>query len=63
MVEGVWRGSNCHASASPEGGDNANDYVGEQVSEIFNKSLRRARIEKANQGRIEFWRSRGIEIG
>ena len=42
--------------------DNVNDYIGEQVSEILNANLRRARIEKANQSRIEFWRARGIGL-
>jgi hypothetical protein len=33
-----------------------------QIKEILNKDLRIVKIEKANQERIDFWKSRGIDV-
>jgi hypothetical protein len=39
---------------------NHNAFIGEQVSKILNENLRKAWIDKANNERIEFWKSRGV---
>lgn len=36
--------------------------IDRQIANIFNENLRQAKIERANRERIEFWRSRGIEV-
>lgn len=42
--------------------DNVSDYIGRQVSEIFKDNLKLARISRASQDRIEFWKARGIDV-
>ena len=41
---------------------NFNNYIGQQVSEAIKEDLRRSKIERANQERIDFWRARGVEV-
>ncbi|MGB5896695.1 MAG: hypothetical protein WBD58_05575 [Geitlerinemataceae cyanobacterium] len=36
--------------------------IDRQIANIFNENLRQVHIERANRERIEFWRSRGIEV-
>jgi hypothetical protein len=43
-------------------GENYNSYMGEQISGILNENLRRAKIDRANRDRIEFWKARGIDV-
>lgn len=42
--------------------ENISDHIGRQVSEIFKENLRKVKIDKANQSRIDFWRERGIDV-
>lgn len=42
--------------------DNYNSFKSQQIAEVLNENLRQAKIEKANRERIEFWKSRGIDI-
>lgn len=41
--------------------DNQNSFIGQQVAEVLNANLRQAKIKRANQERIEFWKNRGID--
>ncbi|HIK31730.1 MAG TPA: hypothetical protein IGS17_01805 [Oscillatoriales cyanobacterium M59_W2019_021] len=41
---------------------NGNKPIDRQTADIFNENLRQAKIDRANRERIEFWRSRGIEV-
>ncbi|MGI0487981.1 hypothetical protein ACN4EK_21285 [Pantanalinema rosaneae CENA516] len=43
-------------------GGNYNSFTRQQVAEVLNENLRQAKIEKANQEQIEFWKSRGIDV-
>jgi len=43
-------------------GENYNSLVGQQIANVLNENLRQAKIEKANRERIEFWKSRGIDV-
>jgi hypothetical protein len=43
-------------------GGNYNSFIGHQVAEMLNENLRQAKIERANRERIEFWKSRGIDV-
>ncbi len=43
-------------------GGNYNSFIGHQVAEVLNENLRQAKIERANRERIEFWKSRGIDL-
>lgn len=43
-------------------GDNYNSLMGQQIAKLLNENLRQAKIEKANRERIEFWKSRGIDV-
>ena len=43
--------------------DNYNSFINQQIADVLNENLRQAKIDKANQARIEFWKSRGIEVG
>lgn len=43
-------------------GDNYNSFMGQQIAKVLNENLRQANIEKANRERIEFWKSRGIDV-
>lgn len=38
--------------------DNYSSFIGQQAAEILNENLRQAKIERANQERIEFWQAR-----
>jgi hypothetical protein len=42
--------------------ENYNSFIGQQVAHIFAENLRQAKIERANQDRIEFWKNRGISV-
>jgi hypothetical protein len=35
--------------------ENYNSFMSHQIAEVLNESLRQAKIDKANQDRIEFW--------
>lgn len=41
---------------------NGSKPLDRQIADIFNENLRQAKIDRANRERIEFWRSRGIEV-
>jgi hypothetical protein len=38
--------------------ENYNNFLSQQIAEVLNENLRKAKIDKANQGRIEFWKKR-----
>lgn len=42
--------------------NNYNSLMLQQIQEELNKNLKQAKIEKANQEHIEFWKSRGIQV-
>lgn len=42
--------------------DNHNSFMAQQIVEALNENLRKARIERANRERIEFWKRRGIDV-
>jgi hypothetical protein len=42
--------------------ENYNSFICQQAANIFVENLRQAKIERANQDRIEFWRNRGVYI-
>jgi len=42
--------------------DNYNSFMSQWVAKVLNKSLRQAKIEQANQERIEFWKTRRIDV-
>ncbi len=37
---------------------NYNSFLSQQIAEVLNENLRQAKIDKANQDRIEFWKNR-----
>ncbi len=41
---------------------NYNSVMAQQIADVLNGNLRQAKIDQANQQRIEFWKSRGIEV-
>jgi len=41
---------------------NYNSIMSQQISDVLKENLRRAKIEQANQKRIEFWKSKGIDV-
>ena len=41
---------------------NISDVIGRDVSKVLNQSLRQAKIHKANQDRIDFWKERGVHL-
>ena len=43
--------------------DNYNSFINRQIADVLNENLRQAKIDRANQARIEFWKSRGIDVG
>lgn len=43
-------------------GDNYNSFMGQQIAKVLNENLIQAKIERANRERIEFWKSRGIDV-
>jgi hypothetical protein len=43
-------------------GDNYNSFFGQKIAEVLKKDLKQMRLEQANQERIEFWKSRGIDL-
>jgi hypothetical protein len=38
--------------------ENYNSFMSQQIAEVLNESLRQAKIDQANQNRIEFWKNR-----
>jgi hypothetical protein len=42
--------------------ENYNSFINQQIAQIFAENLRQAKIERANQERIEFWKNRGISV-
>lgn len=38
--------------------DNYSNFIGQQAAEVLNTNLRQAKIDRANQERIEFWQAR-----
>jgi hypothetical protein len=38
--------------------ENYNSFMSQQIAEVLNESLRQAKIDQANQDRIEFWKNR-----
>lgn len=36
--------------------------IQQQLAEVLNENLRQAKIEQANRERIEFWKTRGIDV-
>lgn len=42
--------------------DNHNNFVGQQIASIFSEDLMQAKIAQANRERLEFWKSRGVDI-
>jgi hypothetical protein len=38
--------------------ENYNSFMIQQIAEVLNENLRQAKIDKANQDRIEFWENR-----
>ena len=38
--------------------ENYNSFLSQQIAEVLNENLRQAKIDKANQDRIEFWKNR-----
>lgn len=42
--------------------DNYNSFMSHQIANVLNENLRQAKIEQANQERIAFWKSRGIDV-
>jgi Lecithin retinol acyltransferase len=38
--------------------ENYNSFLSQQIAEVLNEKLRQAKIDKANQDRIEFWKNR-----
>ncbi|MGF1496262.1 MAG: lecithin retinol acyltransferase family protein [Elainellaceae cyanobacterium] len=42
--------------------DNCGDFTGQLIADWLNENLRQAKIERANRERIEFWKSRGIDV-
>jgi hypothetical protein len=42
--------------------DNYSNFTGQQVAKLLNENLKRAKLDKANQERLEFWHSRGIDV-
>jgi hypothetical protein len=42
--------------------DNYQFFMRQQIAEFLNDNLRQARIERANQERIDFWKTRGIDV-
>ena len=42
--------------------ENYNSFMLQQIKEVLNNNLKQAKIERANRERIEFWKSRGIEV-
>lgn len=45
-----------------EKGENYQTFMQQQVLDLLNENLRQARIERANQDRIAFWKDRGIDL-
>lgn len=43
-------------------GDNYNSFMSQQIAKVLNENLRQAKIERANRERIEFWKSREIDV-
>ena len=41
--------------------DNYSSFVSQQISELLNENLKQEQINKANQERMDFWRSRGVD--
>jgi hypothetical protein len=41
---------------------NYNHIMGQQISDVLQENLRQAKIDQANRRRIEFWKSKGIDI-
>lgn len=41
---------------------NYNSIMGQQISDFLKENLRQAKIQKANQKRIEFWKNKGIDV-
>lgn len=42
--------------------DNHSSFMSQQVAEVLNENLRQVKLEKVRQERIEFWKSRGIDV-
>jgi hypothetical protein len=38
--------------------ENYNSFMSQQIAEVLSESLRQAKIDQANQNRIEFWENR-----
>ncbi len=43
-------------------GEKHNSFMTDQIARVLNENLRQAKIERARQKRIEFWKSRGIDV-
>lgn len=43
-------------------GENHNTFMAQQIADVLSENLRQAKIEKANQERIDFWKSRGVDV-
>lgn len=43
-------------------GANYQSFTRQQVADVLNETLRQERIRRANQERVEFWESRGIDV-
>jgi hypothetical protein len=41
--------------------ENYHSHVCNQIAEVLSDNLRKAKIERANRERIEFWKSRGVD--
>jgi hypothetical protein len=42
--------------------DNYNSFMSQRIAQVLNENLRQTKIEKANRERIDFWKSRGIDV-
>lgn len=43
-------------------GENYNSFMGQQIGKVLTENLQQAKIDRANQDRIKFWRSRDIDV-
>jgi len=42
--------------------DNYSNFMSQQIADVLNQNLRQAKIDRANQERIKFWKARGIDV-
>ncbi|VEP18452.1 conserved hypothetical protein [Hyella patelloides LEGE 07179] len=42
--------------------ENCQNYMRQQIADILNDNLRKAKIEKANRKHLEFWSARGVRF-